>query len=259
MKIKILTIFPSFYNDFLNTSIIKRAINKKIVSIDIINIRDYSLDKNKRIDDHPIGGGAGLIMKIEPLYAALKDNSNIKSHKILLSPKGKVYSQKDAKRLALEDEIILICGHYEGIDYRFESEVDELISVGDYILTGGEIPSLVICDSVIRLLKGVISEESIIEESFENNLLEYPQYTYPNVFNNKKIPDILFCGNHEIIKKYQHKQALIETYKYRPDLINYNKLNKEDQSIIDLLKEGKNIDLNEEEIKSIKKGKKFIK
>ena len=157
MKIKILTIFPSFYNDFLNTSIIKRAINKKIVSIDIINIRDYSLDKNRRIDDHPIGGGAGLIMKIEPLYAALKDNSNKKSHKILLSPKGKVYSQKDAKRLALEDEIILICGHYEGIDYRFESEVDELISVGDYILTGGEIPSLVICDSVIRLLKGVIS------------------------------------------------------------------------------------------------------
>ena len=259
MKIKILTVFPSFYNDFLSTSIIKRAISKKLISIEIIDIRKYSLDKNKRTDDTPISGGAGLIMSIEPIYRALKDNSNKKSHIVLLSPSGKKYVQEDAIRLSKEKEIVLICGHYEGIDSRIEKYIDEEISIGDYILTGGEIPSLVLSDSIIRLVDGVISPSSIVEESFNSSLLEYPQYTYPRVFKGDKIPDILFCGNHQVIDKYHHKMSLITTYKKRPDLIDYSSLSKEDKRIIDLLKEGKDIPLSAEEEKAIQSGKKFIK
>ena len=259
MKIKILTIFPNFFNDFLSNSIIKRAISKKIVSFEIINIRSYSLDKNKRIDDTPIGGGAGLIMQIEPLYRCLKANSSKKSHSILLTPTGKKYSQKDALRLSKEKELILICGHYEGIDHRFNSYVDERLSIGDYILTGGEIPALVISDSITRLLDGVINKESIIEESFNSNMLEYPQYTYPYNFKGDKIPDILYCGNHQIIDEYHKKMSLVETYLNRPDLIDVSSLSKEEKEIIELIKKGKEIPLTEKEKKAIELGKKFIK
>ena len=259
MKIKILTIFPNFFNDFLSTSIISRARSKNLVSFEIINIRDYSLDKNKRIDDTPIGGGAGLIMQIEPLYRCLKANSSKSSRKILLTPSGKPYSQEDAIRLSKEKEIILICGHYEGIDHRFNKYVDEKISIGDYILTGGEIPALVISDSITRLIDGVISSDSIKEESFNSNLLEYPQYTYPKDYKGDKIPDILFCGNHQVIDKYHHKMALVETYYNRPDLIDYNNLTNEEKEIIQLLKEGKEIPLSKEEENALIQGKKFIK
>ena len=259
MKIKILTIFPSFFNDFLSTSIISRARSKKLVSFEIINIRDYSLDKNKRIDDTPIGGGAGLVMQIEPLYRCLKANSSKSSRKILLTPSGKPYLQSDAIRLSKEKEIILICGHYEGIDHRFNKYIDEEISIGDYILTGGEIPALVISDSITRLIEGVISADSIKEESFNTNLLEYPQYTYPKDFKGDKIPDILFSGNHQVVDKYHHKMALIETYKKRPDLIDESSLSKEDKEVISLLKEGKEIPFTQEEKKALISGKKFIK
>lgn len=259
MKIKILTIFPNFFNDFLSTSIISRAISKKIVSFEIINIRSYSKDKNKRIDDTPIGGGAGLIMSVEPIYDCLKANSSKKSRKILLTPSGKRYSQVDAIRLSKEEEIVLICGHYEGIDSRINKYVDEKISIGDYILTGGEIASLVISDSITRLLDGVISSESIIEESFNSNLLEYPQYTYPRVFNSEKIPDILFCGNHQIINNYRHKMALVETFINRPDLIDYDKLSDEEKEVIEIIKSGKKIPYSKKEKEAIKLGKKFIK
>ena len=190
MKIKIMTLFPNFYDAFLNSSIIGRAISKGLVEFELINIRDYSLDKNHRVDDHPIGGGAGLIMRLEPLVDCLRANTNDKTHKILMGPKGHTFTQKDAIRLSKMDEICLICGHYEGVDCRFEDYVDEEMSIGDFVLTGGEIPAMAIADSVVRLLKGAIADDSTKEESFNSSLLEYPQYTYPKEYEGKKIPEI---------------------------------------------------------------------
>ena len=163
MKIKIMTLFPNFYDAFLNSSIIGRAISKGLVEFELINIRDYSLDKNHRVDDHPIGGGAGLIMRLEPLVDCLRANTNDKTHKILMGPKGHTFTQKDAIRLSKMDEICLICGHYEGVDCRFEDYVDEEMSIGDFVLTGGEIPAMAIADSVVRLLKGAIADDSTKE------------------------------------------------------------------------------------------------
>ena len=218
MKIKIMTLFPNFYDAFLNSSIIGRAISKGLVEFELINIRDYSLDKNHRVDDHPIGGGAGLIMRLEPLVDCLRANTNDKTHKILMGPKGHTFTQKDAIRLSKMDEICLICGHYEGVDCRFEDYVDEEMSIGDFVLTGGEIPAMAIADSVVRLLKGAIADDSTKEESFNSSLLEYPQYTYPKEYEGKKIPEILFCGNHQVVEEYHRKEALRETFKHRPDL-----------------------------------------
>lgn len=257
MKIKILTIFKDFYNEFLSSSIIKRAISKNIVSFEVINIRDFSLDKNHRIDDHPISGGAGLIMRLEPLVAALNSTATDKSYKILLGPKGKKYDQKKAIELSQKEEIILICGHYEGVDSRFKNYVDEEISIGDFILTGGEIAAMAIADSITRLLKGAIREESTQEESFTNSFLEYKQYTYPYEYDGEKIPDILFCGNHQIIKKYHKKDALKETIKYRPDLLKNCFYDKEDAIIY---KNRFSLDqLDDEELLAIEKGHKFKK
>ncbi len=258
MKIKILTLFPDFFNQFLLSSIIGRAISREKVSIELINIRDYSLDKNHRVDDHPIGGGAGLIMRLEPLMDCLKANTSSDTHKIFLSPKGKVYKQEDAIRLSKEEEICLICGHYEGVDSRFEDYVDEEISVGDYIMTGGEIAAMAISDSIIRLLDGVIKEESTKEESFNDGLLEYPQYTYPLEYEGKKIPDILFSGNHEAIKIYHHREALRETFQKRPDLLERYEASKEDQKIISLLKNNEELPLTKKEKRALEKGKRFI-
>ena len=186
MKINILTLFPDMYQGFLSNSIIKRAISKNLVEINIINIRDYTKDKYGRVDTPPIGGGAGLVMKCQPIVDALKANSSEKSYSILLSPRGKPYNQEKAKQLSTLEEINIICGHYEGIDERVNKYVDELLSIGDYVLTGGEIPSMAIADSIIRLLDGAIADESTVEESFENNLLEYPQYTEPYDYDGDK-------------------------------------------------------------------------
>lgn len=258
MKIKIMTLFPNFYDAFLNSSIIGRAISKGLVEFELINIRDYSLDKNHRVDDHPIGGGAGLIMRLEPLVDCLRANTNDKTHKILMGPKGHTFTQKDAIRLSKMDEICLICGHYEGVDCRFEDYVDEEMSIGDFVLTGGEIPAMAIADSVVRLLKGAIADDSTKEESFNSSLLEYPQYTYPKEYEGKKIPEILFCGNHQVVEEYHRKEALKETFKHRPDLLESLLYTKKDVQYLNEIKSGEST-LSEKEKQAIEKGKRFTK
>ena len=223
MKIKILTLFPEMFDGFLTNSIIKRAIAKKVVEIELINIRDYTTDKYGRVDSYPVGGGAGLVMKCQPIVDCLRANKSENSHTIMLSPRGKTYKQSRARELSKLEDIVLLCGHYEGIDERVNKYVDEQISIGDYVLTGGELGAMVISDSIIRLLDGAIAEESTDEESFENGLLEYPQYTEPYDYEGDKIPDILYSGNHEAIKKWRQKQSLYLTRELRPDLFNEKK------------------------------------
>ena len=254
MNIKILTLFPEMFDGFLTNSIIKRAIAKGVVNISIINIRDYTKDKYGRVDSAPIGGGAGLIMKCQPIIDCLRANKNDNSHTIMLSAKGTTYNQKKAHELANEDELILLCGHYEGIDERVNKYVDEQISIGDYILTGGELGSMIISDSIIRLLDGAIAEESTVEESFENGLLEYPQYTEPYDFEGDVVPDILYSGNHEAIAKWRRKKSLNLTKKYRPDLFEKINLSKQDKKLLD---EGE--EKASWELAAIEKGHKFIK
>ena len=254
MRIKILTLFPEMFDGFLSNSIIKRAIAKNIVEIEVINIRDYTLDKYGRVDSYPVGGGAGLVMKCQPIVDCINANKNEDSHVIMLSPRGSKYTQKRARELAKLDEIILLCGHYEGVDERVNKYVDEQISIGDYILTGGELGSMVISDSIIRLIDGAIAEESTDEESFENGLLEYPQYTEPYDYNGDKIPDILYSGNHQAIKKWRQKKSLYLTKELRPDLFKAYKLTKQDIKLLNEEKENASW-----ELAAIEKGKKFIK
>ncbi len=257
MKITILTLFPDMFDGFMNNSIIKRAISKNIVKIKIVNIRDYTLDKYNRVDSAPIGGGAGLILKCQPIIDALRKNSTNKCHKIILSPRGNTYNQAKAYELKEKDEILLLCGHYEGIDERVNSYFDESISIGDYILTGGEIAAMAISDSVIRLLNGAISSESLLEESFSNQLLEYPQYTEPDDFEGKKVPNILYTGNHTAIEKYRRKESLRITKECRPDLLNKIELTKNDKKLLNELEEN---EINPKWMKdALEKGKKFTK
>lgn len=256
MKFIILTTFPSMYESFLASSIIARAIEKKLIEVKLVNIRDYTTDKNHRTDTPPIGGGAGLIMKCQPIIDALKANSSDKSKKIIMSPRGQIFNQKIALSLSKEEEIVILCGHYEGIDERVYSYFDEEISIGDYILTGGETASFVLIDAISRLVDGVINNESIKEETFNNDLIEYPQYTEPYEFNNMCVPDILYSGNHRVIEKYRRKMSLGYTKKYRPDLYSKLKLSKSD---LKLIEQFDNNELSLEELKAIDKGKKFTK
>ena len=257
MKISILTLFPEMYDGFLNTSIIKRAISKKAVEIEILNIRDFTKDKYGRVDTPPVGGGAGLIMKCQPIIDCLNSIRTSSSHVILMSPRGKTFTQKKSHEYKDNYEhLIIICGHYEGIDERINDYVDELISIGDFILTGGELASMVISDSIIRLLDGAITEQSTEEESFENGLLDYPQYTEPTEFDGKKIPDILYSGNHTAIEKWRKKKSLELTQKYRPDLFEKYPLTKQDQKLLNEIND--NV-VGQWELDAIEKGKKFIK
>lgn len=254
MKIKILTLFPDMFAGFLSNSIIKRAISKEIIEVEIINIRDYTQDKYGRVDTPPVGGGAGLILKCQPIVDAIKNNKTDNCKTLLLTPRGKTYNQHLARKFAKNNQdLLIICGHYEGFDERIHKYVDEEISIGDYILTGGEIGAMAIADSIIRLLDGAISTESTIEESFENGLLEYPQYTEPYDFEGHKVPDILYSGNHTAINKWRKKKSLLITKEKRPDLFEKYRLNKED---IKLLEEE---DHPKWEKSAIEKGKKFIK
>ena len=254
MKIKILTLFPEMFDGFLTNSIIKRAIAKDLVSVELINIRDYTTDKYGRVDSAPVGGGAGLVMKCQPIIDCINANKSEGGHVIMLSPRGETYNQKKAHELLKQDEILLLCGHYEGIDERVNKYVDEQISIGDYILTGGEIGAMAISDSIIRLIDGAIANESVEEESFENGLLEYPQYTEPYDFNGDKIPDILYSGNHEVIKKWRQKESLYLTREFRFDLFEKYKLSKQDIKLLNEERRNPSWEQN-----AIKKGQKFIK
>lgn len=226
MKVDILTLFPNMYDGFLNESIIKRAIDNNFVTINIHNIRDYSLDKNKRVDDYSIGGGAGMVLMIEPIYNALKALKQDDSIVIMMTPQGEIYKQKKAYELSKQRHIILLCGHYEGFDERIRTLVDMELSIGDYVLTGGELPSMVVADSIIRLIDGVIEEESHLNDSFNNNLLDYPVYTKPNDFMGMKVPDILFSGHHENINKWRLEQSIKKTKERRPDLLEKSDLDE---------------------------------
>jgi len=219
MKFDVLTLFPEMFKT-INESIIGKAIEKNLIEINTINIRDFSKDKHKKVDDTPYGGGAGMVMKPDVVYNAYSSIKSDNAKVIYLSPKGKTLNQEKVKELAKENHIILLCGHYEGIDQRVLDEiVDEEISIGDYVLTGGEIPAMVLIDSVSRYVDGVITKESVEEESFSNGLLEYPQYTRPEVFLNKKVPEILLSGHHENIKKWREEESLKITKQNRPDLL----------------------------------------
>lgn len=256
MKITILTLFPEMFESYLSNSIIKRAISKNLVEFELVNIRDFTIDKNHRVDNYPTGGGAGLIMQCQPVLDSLKSVRKDNSKVLLTSPRGQTFNQQKAIDLSKEEHLIFICGHYEGIDERVNKHVDELISLGDFILTGGEVAVMTISDAIIRLIDGVISNESTNEESFNNGLLEYPQYTFPYDYEGDVIPDILFSGNHEAIAKWRLKESFKLTKKYRPDLFEKYDFSKKE---IKLLKEIENNEIPKWEIDAIEKGHKFIK
>ena len=233
MKITVLTIFPEMYEGCLHTSIISRIIDRGLAQIKIVNIRDYSLDKHHHVDDTPYGGGAGMLMKVDVLHRALLDNiSNDYTYTVLTSPKARPLKQDDLIRFSKMDELVIVCGHYEGIDHRFERYVDEKVSIGDYVLTGGELPSMVLIDGILRLLDEGISADSLKEESFNEGLLEYPQYTRPVEYNGDRVPDVLQNGNHKEIRRYNLKMALKETLLNRPDLLDNHEYTQEERELL---------------------------
>lgn len=219
MKITILSLFPNMFDGFLTESIIKRAIQNEKVEVKIINFRDYSVYNNKQVDDTPYGGGAGMVLMCDPIFRCLDEIGTPKSHIIILSPEGSIYNEKKARELSKYEDIILICGHYEGFDERIKTLADEIISVGDYVLTGGEIPAMLIADSIIRLLPGAITNESLESESFNENLLDYPVYTKPAVYRDMNVPDILLSGDHKKIDDYRESERIRLTKEKRPDLL----------------------------------------
>lgn len=219
MKITILTICPEQFTDFLKTPLISRSIERGLLDMEITDIRDYAPGSFRKVDDSPYGGGAGMIMRCQPVLDALEDKRTADSHAIVLAPVGNQYTQKDAHRLSEMKHLILICGHYEGLDARIYEHADEILSIGDYILCGGEIPAMVISESVMRLIEGSMKHESVTDESFENDLLEYPQYTRPAEYRGQKVPEVLLSGDHEAIRNWREEEALKLTKKVRPDLL----------------------------------------
>ena len=219
MKFDILTLFPEMFEP-LNQSIIGRAVKNNLIEINLINIRDFSKNKHKKVDDTPFGGGAGMVIKPDVVYDAYKSIENKNAKVIYMSPQGKKLNQSKVEELSKQEHLIILCGHYEGIDQRvLDKIVDEEISIGDYVLTGGEIPAMVLIDSVSRYKDGVLSKESIEEESFSSGILEYPQYTRPEVFEGVKVPEVLISGNHQNIDKWRKEEALRITSIKRPDLL----------------------------------------
>ncbi len=233
----IITIFPEIFSSYLSESILKRAVQNGLLDVKIHNLRDFSESKHKTVDDSPYGGGPGMVMKIEPIYNAIQaiKSDGIERLTILLSPQGRVFNQKAAEDLlGLDKRILFICGRYEGIDERVrELLADDEMSIGDYILTGGELAALVIIDALTRLVPGVLGDgESFIEESFTSGILDYPHYTRPSEFRGVKVPDVLLSGNHQVIKKWRRKEALRRTFIKRPDLIERAKLSPEDRDLL---------------------------
>lgn len=233
MNITVLTIFPEVFESFLKMPLVERAIKKGIATINIVDIKPYAGGSFRHIDDSPAGGAKGMLLKVDTTMRAVDANKTEKSRVILLSPKGQVYSQKKARELSKEEDIVLICGHYEGVDRRVENHVDDMISIGDYVLSGGEMAAEVVVDSIVRLLDGVIREGATEDESHENILLEYPQYTKPVDYNGERIPDILLSGNHGAIEKWKHIEALKDTKRLRPDLFEKYPLSDEERRTLD--------------------------
>jgi len=237
MKFDILTLFPEMFEP-VKQSVIGKAIQKGIININLINIRDFSKDKHKKVDDTPYGGGAGMVIKPDVVYDAYDSIKEKDAKVIYLSPQGKVLNQKKVESLSKESHLILLCGHYEGIDQRVIDEiVDEEISIGNYVLTGGEIPAMVLIDSVCRYIDGVLKEDSVKEESFSTGILEYPQYTKPENFKDKKVPEVLLSGHHENIAKWRKKEALKNTYLKRKELLDNIELSKEEKDVLEELKQ----------------------
>ncbi|MGL5630516.1 MAG: tRNA (guanosine(37)-N1)-methyltransferase TrmD [Mycoplasmoidaceae bacterium] len=218
MKFSVLTIFPNIIKEYINSSIIKKAINNNYIFVDPIDIREYSTNKNKSIDDYGYGGNSGIVMQIEPIVAAIRDNKTEKSLIVNLVPHGKKFNQSQVENLIEYSHIILICGHYEGIDSRIENYVDINVSIGDFVLTGGELPALVVIDAISRKIPGVINKTSLMTESFDNNLLDFPVYTKPINFEGYTVPGILLSGHHDKIKLYRFNEQLERTKKFRKDL-----------------------------------------
>ena len=219
MRIDILTLFPEMFNGVFNESIIKRAIDDKKVEINLINFLKYSKDPHQKVDDTPYGGGSGMVLACQPIYDCINDIRTVDSKIILLTPAAKTYNQKQAYNLSKEKHLIIICGHYEGFDERIRKLVDIEISIGDYVLTGGEIPAMILVDSITRLLPGVIKDESHQNESYNNNLLDYPTYTKPAEYLGMKVPEVLLSGDHQKIDEYRKEQSIKKTEQIRPDLI----------------------------------------
>lgn len=236
MKFDVLTLFPEMFKP-LKESIIGRAIEKNIIDINIIDIRNFSKDKHKKVDDTPYGGGAGMVIRPDVIYDAYESIKQNNAKVIYLSPQGKLLDQKKVENLSKENHIIVLCGHYEGIDQRVLDEIKpEEVSIGNYVLTGGEIPAMVLIDSISRYVDGVLKSESTSEESFSNGLLEYPQYTRPEIFKGNKVPEILLTGHHENIRKWRREQSIKNTYLKRPSLLENVELSKEDENYLEKLK-----------------------
>lgn len=234
MRITIMTLFPEFFDSFKTTSIIKKALDNELFEFECVDYRKYTLDKHHHVDDTPCGGGVGMLLMVQPIVDCLKDIKSDNSHVILLTPQGKTFKQAMARDYASNyDHLILICGHYEGFDERIRDYVDEEVSLGDFVLTGGEIAAMTISDALIRLLDGVITKQSHEDDSYENGLLEYPQYTRPIVYDGKKVPEVLLSGHHENIRKWRLKESLRKTYKRRPDLIEKRDLTQEEKQFLD--------------------------
>lgn len=236
MEIKIFSLFPEMFQGPLTTSLIGKAVEKNLLKIDVINFRDYAANKFKHVDDTPYGGGVGMLLQPQPIVDALRDNISADRDVpiILVSPQGKVFTQADANRLAAHDQLAFVCGHYEGFDERIRDYVTDEYSIGDYVLTGGELPAMVMIDAIARLQPGVIKEKASFEDdSFYNGLLEYPQYTKPRVFEGKEVPEVLLSGHHENIAKWQKKEALRRTLQRRPDLLEAYELSDQEKKLLD--------------------------
>lgn len=227
MRFHILTLFKDMVTDGLNTSILGRAIEKNLIELSVVDIRDYTLDKHKKVDDYPYGGGAGMLMQAQPVYDAyqavlgqIKEKTDKKPRVVYVTPRGTTFSQEMAREFAQEEDLVILCGHYEGIDERvLEEIVTDYVSIGDYVLTGGELPAMVMVDCISRLVPGVLNNAaSSVDESFSDGLLEYPQYSRPEVWHDKRVPEVLLSGHHANIEKWRHEQALEMTKKHRPDM-----------------------------------------
>ena len=248
MRFHVMTLFPDMVAGGLGTSITGRAIENHIFELNIVNIRDYSRDKHKHVDDYPYGGGAGMVMQPGPVYDCYQDivkDMNKKPRVIYMPPQGKVFNQAIAEELSREEELIFLCGHYEGIDERvLEEIVTDEVSIGDYVLTGGELPAMVMIDSISRLIPGVLNNDDSAEyESFQDGLLEYPQYTRPETFMDKKVPPVLLSGHHGNIEKWRREESLKRTLLRRPELLETAELTKDDKKILEMLR--KNLDFSE--------------